>query len=591
METGAKPSRLGIFVFYDKDGIVDDYIPYLLCDLKENLTDLVIVVNGELTAQGREVFEGLCDKIVIRENAGFDFGAWKYAITDFLGWDKVCAYDELVLVNNSFFGPLYPVKTVFDAMAARAVDFWGLTAQGDRSGQDSAFWPDGIIRHHLQSYMLVFCSSIIRSEAFKRFWNTLPQICTHFDAILYGEAKLTCYLESCGFKWEACVDCGDLDASVDKSDPGSYCMLTPSLLIKKGLPIIKAKCFAFEKYWLLHFHNNEEVRDCLSFIRAHTDYDERMIWQHILRMYNIADIHNAACLNYVLPNRLSGTAAAAPRPKTLVVAQFNRDGLSDEEIRCFGAIPEFADVLAAAASDEGKDIIEKKIRPLLKDRLRVLSMPQNREYETAALFELARPLMREYEYVCFCNGIKPTDCGLPTGLSFARHGVENMLCGEAYVNNILLTFADEPCLGLLVPPPYDGGIYRSVRDGSLYWDKSYDTTVQLAQALRLSVPISPNKMVITTGACFWARTKALRPLLDYSPSCGDEINNQALERIFAFVAQHMGYYTGWVMTPKTAAIMVNNAYPDKRLAPAEPIGVRDALKNYINRHKPAKLRR
>ena len=44
-------SRLGIFNCYDPDGIIDDYIPFLLNDFKENISRLIIVVNGRLTPE------------------------------------------------------------------------------------------------------------------------------------------------------------------------------------------------------------------------------------------------------------------------------------------------------------------------------------------------------------------------------------------------------------------------------------------------------------------------------------------------------------------------------------------------------------
>ena len=37
--------RIGVFVLYDEDGIVDDFIEYLLLKMREVLNKLVIVVN------------------------------------------------------------------------------------------------------------------------------------------------------------------------------------------------------------------------------------------------------------------------------------------------------------------------------------------------------------------------------------------------------------------------------------------------------------------------------------------------------------------------------------------------------------------
>ena len=60
--------RLGIFCFFDKEGIVDSYIDYLLEDLKKNLSRLIIVINGYVNCEGREIFEKYTQDIIIRNN-------------------------------------------------------------------------------------------------------------------------------------------------------------------------------------------------------------------------------------------------------------------------------------------------------------------------------------------------------------------------------------------------------------------------------------------------------------------------------------------------------------------------------------------
>ena len=40
-------SRLGIFIFYDKDNIIDDYVIYMLDSLTEAVNELIIVSNSK----------------------------------------------------------------------------------------------------------------------------------------------------------------------------------------------------------------------------------------------------------------------------------------------------------------------------------------------------------------------------------------------------------------------------------------------------------------------------------------------------------------------------------------------------------------
>ena len=65
-----KNKRLAIYFFYDKDGVVDDYIPFLLKDLNENVNELLIVCNGQLTIEGRKKFNELTSHILVRDNIG-----------------------------------------------------------------------------------------------------------------------------------------------------------------------------------------------------------------------------------------------------------------------------------------------------------------------------------------------------------------------------------------------------------------------------------------------------------------------------------------------------------------------------------------
>ena len=62
--------RLGIFFFFRKNGDVDDFITYYLADLNKNLTELVVVCNGKLSAQGRAAFEQFTDNIIVRREQG-----------------------------------------------------------------------------------------------------------------------------------------------------------------------------------------------------------------------------------------------------------------------------------------------------------------------------------------------------------------------------------------------------------------------------------------------------------------------------------------------------------------------------------------
>ena len=52
-------NRLGIFCTYDADGIIDDYICYLLQEANKILNHLTVICNGKLTPAGEEKLKNL----------------------------------------------------------------------------------------------------------------------------------------------------------------------------------------------------------------------------------------------------------------------------------------------------------------------------------------------------------------------------------------------------------------------------------------------------------------------------------------------------------------------------------------------------
>ena len=119
--------RLGIFFFYDKDGVVDDYVMYMLHDMVQNTSQNIVVCNGKLNEDGRNKFQSLPNTdLLVRENKGFDVWAYKSAL-EYYGWDIIDTYDEVFMYNFTIMGPIGHFSTMFEEMNQRDLDFWGIT--------------------------------------------------------------------------------------------------------------------------------------------------------------------------------------------------------------------------------------------------------------------------------------------------------------------------------------------------------------------------------------------------------------------------------------------------------------------------------
>ena len=165
MKMPQNPSRLVIFFFYDKDGIVDRYIPFMLSEVQKNADEIYVVVNGNLTDEGRNVFKQFAVDVFERENKGFDVWAYKESI-ERLGWDKLESYDEIVLMNFTMMGPIYPFEIMFNEMNGRDLDFWGITQFFKTDFDPFQTMPDGYIPDHIQSQFIAVRKTMVKSDVF-----------------------------------------------------------------------------------------------------------------------------------------------------------------------------------------------------------------------------------------------------------------------------------------------------------------------------------------------------------------------------------------------------------------------------------------
>ena len=203
-ENEKRVSRLGIFVFYNKNGIVNESTSFMLKQMSVLFERLIIVVNGSLSEEGREILKRYSTELHIRENIGYDGGAYKDVFLKYLKNEEWKEYEEIVLFNDTFYGPFIPMEPIFQTMEKEEVDFWGLSR-----------WPEGKegmvngirkLPSHIQSYFLVINKKMACSEAFFDFWKNLNYPDSYDDAIEYFEIGFTQCFSKKGFVYKSWID-------------------------------------------------------------------------------------------------------------------------------------------------------------------------------------------------------------------------------------------------------------------------------------------------------------------------------------------------------------------------------------------------
>lgn len=229
--------RLTIYAHYSVNNVISDEDVEMLQKLKDVSSKVFFVTNNNCLAEReRKKVNQIADYVMIRENRGYDFAAWRDALLR-IGQIELGQYDEVVLTNNSITGPYYSLGSMFDEMTSRNVDFWGIMLY--------PFSPDGSYIHrdcipeHLQSYFTVYTSKVIKSEVFWNFWKELKDYSQLIDVIANCETQMTNILKMAGFSYDAYLKesvylnnwlrCGDV--------PYEY----PADLLILGMPFVKKK--------------------------------------------------------------------------------------------------------------------------------------------------------------------------------------------------------------------------------------------------------------------------------------------------------------------------------------------------------------
>ena len=125
-EEKVNKKTLAIVSVYDSDGIIEDYLIFYLSSLRAVTNRLIVAVNGKLTGEGREKILSIADEIYRHPNTGFDFGAYKDVLENYLKPGDLDQYQELILCNDTCYGPFVPFTQIFTQMEEKDAEFWSI---------------------------------------------------------------------------------------------------------------------------------------------------------------------------------------------------------------------------------------------------------------------------------------------------------------------------------------------------------------------------------------------------------------------------------------------------------------------------------
>ena len=216
--------RIAIFSVYDKNGIWGEYHSYILSELKKISKKIIVIVNGTLNYELKKVENGCDIKIIYRENKGFDAGAYRHVLMNYIGLLDLYTYTELILCNDTFFGPFVSFSEIFSSMDKSDANFWGLYRVTN----------DDIMPVICSCFYVFRLKDNLPSDIYNYFYNFIKEDTTNiYDVYRDYEVGLYSWLISRGYKDDTYIK----QYSYNMNTDGDI------LFLKYKFPIIKKSFF------------------------------------------------------------------------------------------------------------------------------------------------------------------------------------------------------------------------------------------------------------------------------------------------------------------------------------------------------------
>jgi lipopolysaccharide biosynthesis protein len=178
--------NVALFIHFDRGGQLAEHVLTYLHALNDCRFDVVFVSNSRFRdPDSLDALRPLCRAIIERHNVGYDFGA----TCEVLGLLAIPRQDtqQLLITNDSVYGPLVPLQDVLGRVNYAVADFWGATES----------WQH---RYHLQSYFLLVGKRVLTSPVWRSFWRGVRQVSSKEWVVSRYEVGLTQTLLRAGLR-------------------------------------------------------------------------------------------------------------------------------------------------------------------------------------------------------------------------------------------------------------------------------------------------------------------------------------------------------------------------------------------------------
>ena len=535
IECDGSANRLALLSISTQKGTVAEYLFFLIQNLYSVYKHIYVISSYSFDQESLQRMQQYAD-IIIEDVAGDDFQHWKMALESLRRDNQLNSFEDLVLINDSIYGPFVSLNEVFEKMDAEKVDFWGITRHQAMPGTTD----------FIQTYFIDF--------KIKKIWKDLLLFFDSMDGIANRELELSHFLETKEYSSDVFVRTDDIE-NRDPRLAESFFMFYPYFLVKeRKCPFVSRYMFSLDDKIMSLYGSENQIPLFLEYIDD--KYPCEYIYEDLICQYNMYDLVHRLKLNFIL----NGNARARKQKSRRKVAVFvylyyERDFLLYiERLRVF---PKEISIYIYTDT-------ETKVNALLKMtyeneiKAKVCKV-DGRGREWATFLNEISQASEQYDYGAFLHDKSFHDNEFPTqAYAFRDLLWDNLIPSEEGVKQIINIFECKEYIGLLLPPIVKHGSYFKYYMN--FWTCNYKNTLELARKLDIKEELIVEEVTpISIGGMFWFRVDALRKIFTHNmersafckePMPTDGTLNHSLERIIPYVAQDAGYYSGIVITQR-----------------------------------------
>lgn len=240
---------LCLFAGYDKDGIIDNYVLYSIKQFSK-ICDVYYLSDCKMNNNSKSELAPFVKGMWTYRHKKYDFGSWSELIKN-IGWDTICKYDNLILINDSVYGPFYDIKKVIDNFYKSNADFYGFTPNPKRHS------------YHIQSYFIMMKHNVFVNKKVQRFFDDIKELSNKGDIIKLYEKGFSNLLYSLGFKSDTFIK--------------NYDCYFPNQILNQDGFLLKVSIFT-------QYMSKEDITNLFPKLKKkYPQYDFNLIFNHLKR--------------------------------------------------------------------------------------------------------------------------------------------------------------------------------------------------------------------------------------------------------------------------------------------------------------------